>query len=133
MQVLDIILADYASPSQGGKFTLVGGGFTDITVPKVPFVHPLMFMLLRLRLQSGDLGKNRVEVKITGGGEELFRADCNLGVSRLEAHTAVLSVPVRVMNLRLPHLGEYAIEVWANGACSAVQAFRVLEFKPKQA
>ena len=115
MEVVDLLLADYASTSLGGKFTLVGAGFTEINTPQVPCVHPLMFLFLRVKATRQDEGKNRLELRMIGEKGSLLKADGELVVKAdgpMEQHIAF---SFQLANLKFEQAGDYSIEVRING------------------
>ena len=72
MEISDLILADFAAVSQRGKFTLVGAGFTEISTKKMPCIHNLMFLFIRVKATREDIGRNRFDVRIVGEKGSIF-------------------------------------------------------------
>ena len=131
MVVQDLILADYAAANERGKFTLVGAGFTEIYAKKIPCIHPLMFLLVRLQVKMNDKGKNRVEIRIIGEKGTIFKADGNVDVSddhKEESHNAL---PMKLNNLKFDYAGEYKIEIHINGEEKSTQVLKIKHLKPK--
>lgn len=56
-------IADYASISNTNNLNLIGI-FRNITAPNLPAKHPLLFIVLRLRAQMVEVGRN-AEVELT--------------------------------------------------------------------
>lgn len=131
MEVQDLILADYATVNEGGKFTLVGAGFTEIFTKKIPCIHPLMFMFVRLQITMNDKGKNRVEIRLVGEKGTLFRADCNVDVSDDQKEEKHIALPIRFNSLKFDYAGEYKFEVLINGEDKRNQILRIRHLKPQ--
>ena len=131
MVVQDLILADYAAANERGKFTLVGAGFTMIDARKIPCIHPLMFLLVRLQVRMNDKGKNRVEIRLIGEKGTLFKADCNVDVSDDHKEEHHIALPIRLNNLKFDYAGEYKFEVLINGEEKSTQVLKVNHLKPQ--
>ncbi|MDO8662909.1 MAG: hypothetical protein Q7K98_06800 [Candidatus Omnitrophota bacterium] len=115
MEVTDLILADYAAANEGGKFTLVGAGIAEITARKLPCVHPLIFILVRLKVTRQDIGKNRVDIRLIGEKGTIFKAEADLDVSKDHAEEQYIPLPIQLVNLKFDLAGDYSIEVRVNG------------------
>ena len=116
MEVQDLILADYAAANPNGKFTLVGAGFTTITTKQMPCLHPLMFILLRLKITEEDRGKNKIEISIRGEKGVIFNSEGTIDIPSHQAPEQFIALPVQVLNLKIESQGEYSIEAKINGA-----------------
>jgi hypothetical protein len=130
MEVSDLIFADYAATNERGKFTLVGAGFTEISTQKIPCVHPLMFLFLRLKVTSGDVGKNRFEIRLTGEKGPVFKADGDLNVSPEHQDERHLPFSFQLVNLKFEHPGEYLLEVRLNGELKQSQTLKIKLLQP---
>lgn len=135
MDVQDLILADYAASNEGGKFTLVGAGFSRIQTNIIPCVHPLMFILVRLKVTAADKGRNKVEIRIIGEKGNIFKADCAVGVSDKHANEEHIALPIQLVNLKFDQGGDYSIEVSVNGEVKASHPLAIVGIKqgPQQA
>ncbi len=131
MEVQDLILADYAAANERGKFTLVGAGFSRIDARKIPCVHPLMFLLVRLQVKMNDKGKNRVEIRLIGEKGAIFKADCNVDVSDDHKEEYHIALPIRLNNLKFDYAGEYKFEVLINGKEKSTQVLKIRHLKPQ--
>ena len=133
MEVSDLIFADYAAANERNKFTLVGAGFNEIFTKKLPCVHPLMFILVRLKVTIKDIGKNRIEVRLVGDKGTIFKAEGDVDVSDNHCEEQHLALPIQLQNIRFETDGEYHCEVWVNGEQkqSHVLRIRLLEPQPK--
>lgn len=125
MDVSDLIFADYAATNERGKFTLVGAGFTEIFTPKIPCIHPVMFLFMRIKVTRQDKGKNKIEMRLTGEKGPIFKADCDLNVS--ENHNEEQHIPFsfQLVNLKFDQLGEYCLEVRINGELKQSQILKI--------
>jgi len=116
MDVIDIILADYAKADVNGKFTLVGAGFTAINARSLPCIHPLMFLLLRLTVTEADRGKNKIEILIKNAQVgTVFKAEANLDIPEKHKGSRNIAMPVQINHLKFPDVGLYQVEVMING------------------
>lgn len=125
MEVSDLILADYAAANDRGKFTLVGAGITEITAKKLPCIHPLMFLLVRLKVTRQDVGQNRFDIRMIGEKGTVFKADGNLDVSSQYEGEQHLPMPMQLINLKFDDVGDYSIEVRINGELKQSQNLKI--------
>ena len=125
MEVSDLILADYAAVNDRGKFTLVGAGFTEIATKKLPCVHATMFVLIRLKVDQEDIGKNRVGLRILGAHGPIFNAELNVNVSKTQAGPKYIPLTNKIANLKFDEQGIYCIEVMVNGVVKRSQDLSV--------
>ena len=132
MEVSTLLLADYASRDQGGKFTLVGAGITEIKTRQVPFVHPLIFLFLRIQTTIQDLGKNKIEVRILGEKGVVFKTDGDITVTPDHYERREIPIPFQLAGLKFPVAGEYHVDVNINGNLKQSQSFRVELIQPNQ-
>ncbi len=131
MDVPDLILADYAAANQGGKFTLVGAGITVIHTKKVPCIHPLMFLLVRLKVTRQDVGKNKVEIRFIGEKGIIFKADADLNVSEKHLDESCVAFPMQLVNMKFELAGDYSIEVRVNGELKQSQNLKINILAPQ--
>ncbi|MFA5411116.1 MAG: hypothetical protein WC321_04550 [Candidatus Omnitrophota bacterium] len=115
MEVTDLILADYAAANERGKFTLVGAGIAEITTQRLPCIHPLIFILVRLKVTREDIGKNRVDIRLIGEKGAIFKAEADVDVSKDHAEEQYIPLPIQLVNLKFDSVGDYSIEVRING------------------
>lgn len=132
MDVADLFLADYASVNERGKFTLVGAGFTEIITRKMPCVHPLMFVLLRMKVTKADIGRNRVRLSVNGHGKELFTAQINIDITEDQQGVKYYPLPAQISHLKFEQPGEYKIEAFVNGECKRSQDLTVKYIRPSK-
>lgn len=125
MEVSDLILADYAAANDRGKFTLVGAGITEITAKKMPCIHPLMFLLVRLKITRQDIGRNRFDVRMIGEKGAIFKAEGDLEVSSQHEGEQHLPMPMQLVNLKFEDVGDYSIEVRINGDLKQSQNLKI--------
>ena len=125
MEVSDLILADYATVNERGKFTLVGAGFTEIATKKLPCTHPLMFILIRLKIAKEDVGKNRLDMKIVGERGVMFSAEVNVNIPKTHGGKKYIPLTNRIANLKLEEAGVCCIEIRVNGQLKRSQDLNV--------
>ena len=131
MEVSDLILADYAASNEGGKFTLVGAGFSRISSPKLPCVHPLMYLLVRLKVTKQDVGRNKIEVRIVGNSGFVFRAEGDMEVKPEHNEEQHLPIPFRMVGATFDHAGDYNVEVVVNGEIKQSQVLKIVLLTPQ--
>jgi hypothetical protein len=129
MEVSDLILADYAAANDRGKFTLVGAGITEITAKKLPCVHPLMFLLVRLKVTRQDVGRNRFDIRMIGEKGTIFKAEGDLDVPSQHEGEQHLPMPMQLVNLKFEDAGDYSIEVRINGELKQSQNLKIKLFE----
>jgi hypothetical protein len=125
MEVADLILADYATVGEKGKFTLVGAGFTEIQAVKLPIVHQLMFLFIRLKVTIKDKGKNHLEVRLIGEKGSMFKVEGQVDVKADHQQEENLQLVIKFDNLRFDTEGEYNFEVVINGELKQNQILRI--------
>lgn len=130
MDVSDLLLADYAEANPGGKFTLVGGGFTNIKASKVPCVHPLMFLLVRFKVTRRDVGSNKILIRLVGEKGVIFKTESDLNVKPDHGDERHVSVVIRMVNTKFESFGAYEFEVSINGETKQSQIL-TLSQRPK--
>ncbi len=116
MKVQDLILADYAEASMAGKFTLVGAGITDIFASKIPCVHPLLFVFIRLQVTRQDIGTNKVEVKLVGEKGSIFKAEADVNVAQEHSQEQYVQLVIGMQNTKFDYYGDYEFQVYINGS-----------------
>ncbi len=130
MEVSDLILADYAATNDRGKFTLVGAGITEISTLKLPCIHPLVFLLVRLKITRVDTGRNRVEIRIVGEKGIIFKAEGDVDVPPDHQDEQHCPLPFQLGNLKFDQAGDYSIEVRINGDLKQSQNLRIKKIEP---
>lgn len=130
MDIPDLILADYAAANERGKFTLVGAGITIIFAKKVPCIHPLMFLLVRLKVTRQDIGRNKIEIRFIGEKGIIFKADADIEVSKDQVEEQCLALPIQLVNMKFELAGDYSIEVRINGELKQSQNLKIKLIEP---
>ncbi len=125
MEVSDLILADYATVSERGKFTLVGAGFTEIATKKIPCVHNLMFLFIRIKATKKDAGRNRFNVGVIGEKGSVFKAEGDIGIKDNHQGKGYIPIVLQLNNLKFDSAGDYSIEVRINGELRKSQNLRI--------
>ncbi|MEX2181653.1 MAG: hypothetical protein WD771_06390 [Gemmatimonadaceae bacterium] len=123
-------LCDYATISREGKLSVMGM-FDQIASAQVPVVHPLMYLVFQIELNSAELGKKlkvRIELQSAdgaklGGTDATFRVD---GPVR-RGTTPKIPQVVPLIGLQFPTLGGYQFAIWINDDLKKVVGFDLLE------
>ncbi|MBF0532524.1 MAG: hypothetical protein HQL23_05430 [Candidatus Omnitrophica bacterium] len=130
MEIQDLILADYAAANEGGKFTLVGAGFSKISARQFPCIHPVMFILVRAKITLRDKGKNRIEMTIIGERGKIFGAGCDVNVPETQIEEEYAVLPIQLVNLKFDLPGPYNVEVFVNGELKASHPLTIVDCRP---
>lgn len=125
MEISDLILADYADVSPRGKFTLVGAGFTEINSRKIPCIHGLMFLFVRVKATRQDIGKNRFDVRIVGEKGAIFKAGGEIDVNTDLQGENHIPMVFQLNNLKFDLAGDYSIEIRINGDLKQSQNLKI--------
>lgn len=73
MRLDTFLLADHAVAAADGKIYINGAGVTRLDTPGVPFVVPVLSVVLRFSVTPDDVGDHRIELQLTNPlGQELF-------------------------------------------------------------
>jgi len=131
MEVSDLILADYAAVGEHGKFTLVGAGFTEIGTLKMPCIHQLMFLFIRLKVQLKDNGKNHIEVRLVGEKGTLFKAEGQIDVKDASPNEKNVNLVFKFDNLKFEAEGDYNFEILINGEPKQNQILKIKHMTPQ--
>ena len=115
MDVSDLILADYAAANPRGKFTLVGAGFTNIFAKKMPCIHPLMFLLVRLKVTRQDIGLNKIDIQLVSEKGVIFKAEADMEVKPEHEDEQQLPSVITMVNTKFDDYGAYEFQVSING------------------
>ncbi len=125
MEVSDLILADYAAANERGKFTLVGAGITEINAIKLPCIHPIMFLMVRVKVTRQDLGRNRFDIRMIGEKGTVFKAEGNLDVPNEHEGEQLIPMPMQLVNMKFDDAGDYSVEVRINGELKQSQNLKI--------
>ncbi|MBU0467438.1 MAG: hypothetical protein KJ736_00065, partial [Candidatus Omnitrophica bacterium] len=126
------LLSDYASVDNNGKFTLVGAGFTEIAAKQIPFVHPMMYVFIRLSVTQKDVGQNRLGLLIIGEKGPIFNAEMNVNVKGHNKSLKYVPITSQIANLKFDHPGEYDIELRINGNINKCQTLLIKQIQNKK-
>lgn len=130
MDISDLILADYADVSPRGKFTLVGAGFTEINAHKIPCIHRLMFLFIRVKATRQDIGKNRFDVRIVGEKGSIFKVEGDIDIKDNHQGEGHIPMVFQLNNLKFDLVGDYSIEIRINGDLKQSQNLRIKKIEP---
>ncbi len=133
MDVSDLIVADYAEVNPRGKFTLVGAGITSVTAKQIPWVHPMMFLLVRLKVTRQDVGLNKIEIRLVGEKGVIFKAESDMEVKPAHNHEQQVPFIIQMVNMKFDHFGDYEFQVSINGEASKQSQILTLQQEPQPA
>lgn len=138
MRVTSSFLADSAQV-QGGKLYVIGGGFSTITVRRLPAVHRMMSLVLLVEIGPEEWGTDLdIGIRLVDEDGKQLGVDAK-GKLRLgntpqlrPGETATLPMVSNFINLALPEAKGYTFIVTHDEAELARVRFRVIEAKPAQ-
>lgn len=104
-------IADYASISNTGNLNLMGI-FRNITAPALPTKHPLLFIVLRLRLEMAEVGRN-ADVELTLMDQDGGRAFRHQGTLTLGSKDHVYIH--QIVGLDIKKYDTYSWSAFVNG------------------
>jgi hypothetical protein len=106
MQLGFAFLADAAVSTPDGKISVLGGNFDTIYVAAVPAQHPAMVLVVNLRVQPTECGRqHRLRLEFWDpDGQSVRRSD--------QPHKPVnVNLTVHLQGLTIPRVGDYAFHV----------------------
>ena len=77
------------------------------------------------------MGKNRVEIRLTGEKGPIFKADGDLIVSPEQKEEQHIPFSFQLVNLKFDHPGEYSLEVRLNGNLKQSQILKIRLIQPQ--
>jgi hypothetical protein len=125
-------LCDYATVSQDGKLSVMGI-FGQIYAPKVPVVHPQMFLAFELEFDYTEVGRDfTVEVQIVdedgrviwglkGGGKMQSPSPPKPGDRPAAGQIFT------IQNLKFDKFGSYDVNIFANGRHATRRQLRLTQ------
>lgn len=127
MEVVDLILCDYAAVQPGGKYTLVGGGFTEIGARQFPCTHPLLYTFMRLKVGETDIGRNNISIRIQNEANEIKKREILFEVPAKHVGTRMIPLPMQFMNLTFSGPDIFRVTVEVNGELKGWCPLRIHE------
>jgi hypothetical protein len=121
MRVVFAILADAASVSAEGKFSILGGDLGAIYVSNVPAMHPSLSLVVKLAALPEEAGHEhvfRVEVRSPEDASVLHRTEAPFTAyaSSDDGDEASAGFVVNIIALILPSVGKYTIHLFVDAA-----------------
>jgi hypothetical protein len=132
MELVDLVLADYATVQPGGKYSLVGAGFTEIGARKFPCAHPVLYVFMRVNITEQDIGRNNIHIRCHKDDVDIHKQDIHFEVPSNHVGNRIIPLPVQVMNLKFDQPGNFKVSVQINGESKAWSPLRVHEIKQQQ-
>lgn len=116
MDVDFAFLCDYAEV--GPKINALGIGFDTIIAPQVPATHPLLHVVVQLRLSVGEAGQKNLEVNLIDedGKEVVPPTKQSFNVPKPVAGAESIGrLALAFQNIKFPQYGSYSIHVAIDG------------------
>jgi hypothetical protein len=118
MEIDFALLADFAKIS-GGKMDIQGGGFENVNARKFPYAHPIMFIVLRMKVHAEELEEeHNIEIRmIDPDGKNIVPPMIlNINIeSDIELTSYKIPLIGNYMNLLFPEPGNYRFDIFVDG------------------
>lgn len=112
-------LADAADTAPGRKFSVLGGGISQLNGGTFPLRHPHMALVVGLRVTAVETGREHQLrfILLDADGRQLAEASGGLvaGV-RQDGRDEVVTFSIDLWNLTFPAPGDYSFRVLVNGS-----------------
>jgi hypothetical protein len=131
MKPVFAFICDYAEIHN--KINALGIGFDTITAKKVPYTHPLFFLVIQLRATVVEVGEwpFRVDLIDYSGQSIIPPLESKITVARpQDGSERTLRVAMRLNNVRFPRYDTYSIRVGVGPNEVADIPLRVVPFPP---
>ena len=121
------VLADYAAVTEQDKL-IVAGIFDTVHSKAVPTTHPIAFVVAQLVGPPESAGKPAVfGIDVVDSEDKLVEGQHIELTGQVGTHgidqSARANIIAQVRGLKLPHFGEYAVRLTADGVEIARQSF----------
>jgi hypothetical protein len=113
MKVEIFTLCDAATNDAGGKLNILGS-FDRLMARQEPITHPQCALAIKLRFERVEEGEKRLRIALvdSDGKPVMPTIDAVTQVKFIdESPTATASVVLNIQQLKLPHFGEYAVDL----------------------
>lgn len=138
MNITFAVLADYASISRDGKLNIMGM-FEQIGSPSVPVRHPEMRLVLRMEVESAELGRDhRIEIRcMDEDGEDLLRLEADIKMEKktdthASVHTHKSDHILDIRGLTFKKFGGYSFSIFANNDLKKTIRFDLVDISGRQ-
>lgn len=135
MRVDLAVLADYAATTQEGKM-IIAGIFDRIAAPKLPWMHPSMTLVVRIKLDPGEEGTHELDVRCVDPDGKEFLPSLHGTLSRENVDLldgATMNVMLGIGGAQLPKPGHYHFDIDIDGRYEETVVFTVTEAPNPQA
>jgi hypothetical protein len=109
MELLTLLVADYANIAQGGKLNVMGI-FRNISANNFPVQHPSMVLIIKLGAEFGEYGGERSITVIFANpdGKELLRFNNPITVPQMvNGQRPEMNIILEINNTVFPEPGRY--------------------------
>jgi len=113
MKVEIFTLCDAATNDAAGKLNILGS-FDRLMARQEPITHPQCALAIKLRFERVEEGEKRLRIALvdSDGKPVMPTIDAATQVKFTdESPTATASVVLNIQRLKLPHFGEYAVDL----------------------
>lgn len=118
MKLEAFTLCDAATADNSGKLNILGA-FDSLFAPTAPLTHPACSVALRMRFDAVDEGTHAIELRLVNsdGQGVLPPMKANVGVNASpDLRTISRNFVLNIQQLKLPHFGEYRVDLFYDGA-----------------
>ena len=113
MKVEIFTLCDAATNDAGGKLNILGS-FDRLMARQEPITHPQCALAIKLRFERVEEGEKRLRIALVDSDGKPVMPTIDAATQMKftdDSPTATASVVLNIQQLKLPHFGEYAIDV----------------------
>jgi len=134
MELLTILVADYANVAQGGKINVMGI-FRNIYAVNFPAVHPSMALIIKLGAELGEYGDDRklIVKLLDADGKELMNFENIIEVPQPEGGQRPEINAIFALNgIVFPTPGRYQFSVLIDRDVKGHIPLDVIELQPQK-
>lgn len=135
MQIVMILLADYAAADASNKLNILGA-FTHLNSYQFPVRHPLMHLVMKIQPAPSEYGDTRTLriVLVDEDGNELFQMSGDINIPRVKkgGELPELNAIIAFRDLEFPRAGTYEFRVLIDKDQKAELPLKVAQIQQPQ-
>ena len=135
MQVSLLLCCDYASVSKDNKLNAMGI-FSKLYLPKFPFKHPQMYLVIQLRARPAEYGRQfKLGIRLIDQDaiRHLVKVDANLRIPSLKGVSrAEINHVMRLNNIQFQEPGPYDFSILIDNDVKASLPIEVLKMPERK-
>lgn len=134
MDVRLFLLADFANVDASNKLNIIGA-FNRLNADQLPFIHPALFLVIRISAELGEFEQQRTLKVILfdeDGGEVWQTPDVNFTMhTPKDGHVGEFNPVIGIQRAKFDKAGRYEYRVFINGDSKGVAPLDVV-LRPQQ-